>query len=64
VHTAVITEYAALAPILAGFADAGVDAGVVDREEANVWLADQERRGREDRFLMAFPMFVASATAP
>lgn len=64
VHTAVITEYAALAPILAGYADAGVDAGVVDREEANAWLADQERRGREDRFLMAFPMFVASATAP
>jgi hypothetical protein len=43
VHTAVITEHAALAPILAGFADAGVDAGVVDREKANAWLADQER---------------------
>jgi hypothetical protein len=38
VHTAVITEHAALAPILAG-----VDAGVVDREKANAWLADQER---------------------
>lgn len=64
VHTAVITEYAALAPILAGYSDAGVAAGVVDRAEGDAWLADQEQRGRDDRFLMAFPMFVASATAP
>jgi hypothetical protein len=64
VHTAVITEYAALAPVLSGVAGAGVEAGVVDREEADTWLADQERRGRDDRFLIALPMFLASATTP
>jgi SAM-dependent methyltransferase len=64
VYTVVFTEHALLAPILPGYADAGLEAGVVDREQAEAWIADQERRGRDDRFFVAFPMFVASATAP
>lgn len=64
VHTDVITDHQVLAPILAGFAEAGAVADVVDRDDAEAWVADQERRGRENRFLVEPPIFVTSATAP
>jgi hypothetical protein len=37
-------------------------AGILTSEEARKWLADQEARAREGRFLLVFPGFLIKAT--
>ncbi len=62
--TGIYTEYAQVGAVLPSIANAGVAAGTVTREQADVWLAEQERRGREGRFFEAMPLFLASGRRP
>lgn len=61
VHTAVFTEPGAR-QLLAGYADAALEAGVITAAEVNVWLADQARRAGSGRLLLAVPMFLAAGS--
>ncbi|WP_406062801.1 methyltransferase domain-containing protein [Streptomyces sp. NBC_01077] len=63
VHTGVFTGSAML-PLVTGLAEAACTTGVVTREQADRWIADQRARAEADRFFLAVPMFVAAATAP
>ncbi|GHJ22858.1 MULTISPECIES: methyltransferase domain-containing protein [Streptomyces] len=62
VHTDVFTDPAMLS-LLARLAEPVCAAGVVGRDQADEWLADQRRRAEAGRFLVAIPFFVASAAA-
>lgn len=62
VHTDVFTDPAMLS-LLARLAEPVCAAGVVGRDQADEWLAEQRRRAEADRFLVAIPFFVASAAA-
>ncbi|MGW5052261.1 methyltransferase domain-containing protein [Actinokineospora sp. NPDC004072] len=61
VHTMVVTDHSVMAPSLAVLAQGAVATGRVTRAEADDWLADQAERGARDRFLIAWPLFYASA---
>ncbi|MDR3079328.1 MAG: methyltransferase domain-containing protein [Streptomyces sp.] len=63
VRTGVFTEPMML-PLVTGLAEGACSAGAVTREQADRWIAEQRDRARADRFFLAVPMFVASATAP
>jgi len=63
VKTGIFTDYAHT-PILPGMANAGVAAGILTQQEADGWLAEQKRRTQEGRFLLAMPIFLASARRP
>lgn len=60
--TAIDYEYAA--PILPALKAAAVEAGRIDDETADRWLAEQKRRSEDDRFFVAMTHFLASATRP
>ncbi|QID37033.1 methyltransferase domain-containing protein [Streptomyces albus] len=62
VHTDVFTDPAMLS-LLARLAEPVCAAGVVGRDQADEWLAEQRRRAEAGRFLVAIPFFVASAAA-
>jgi ubiquinone/menaquinone biosynthesis C-methylase UbiE len=64
VKTGIYTEYAQVGAVLPSIANAGVAAGTVTRKQADAWLAEQERRGREGRFFEAMPLFLASGRRP
>ncbi|MFC5287479.1 methyltransferase domain-containing protein [Actinokineospora guangxiensis] len=61
VRTVVSTDHEAMVPSLDALASAAVKSGEVTREAADAWLADQQLRGREGRFLIAWPSFFVSA---
>ncbi|MFK4083249.1 methyltransferase domain-containing protein [Kribbella sp. NPDC020789] len=61
VHTDVITDHAAAAPQLAAAATAAVDKALITREDADGWLAEQQERGRRDRFMAVLPTLLVSA---
>ncbi|MFC9694371.1 methyltransferase domain-containing protein [Kribbella sp. NPDC056951] len=61
VHNDVITEHATMAPQLAAAATAAVDKALITRDDADGWLAEQETRGRKDRFLAVLPTLLVSA---
>lgn len=61
VHTAVFTD-ATMLPILTGHATAARESGVISDDEAESWLAEQARRARDGRLLVAIPMFLAAGT--
>lgn len=61
VHTAVFTGPAML-PMAAAHATAAHQAGAITGDEADNWISEQTRRAREDRLLIAIPMFLAAAT--
>ncbi|MDI2125638.1 methyltransferase domain-containing protein [Yinghuangia seranimata] len=61
-HTSVFTDPAML-PLLDRLAEAACASGAVDRDRADEWLAEQRRRAETGRFLVAVPLFVASASA-
>lgn len=63
VHTTVLTDGTGL-HLLTGLAEAACDAGAIDREQADNWIADQRSRAREDRLFVALPMFLAAASTP
>jgi hypothetical protein len=50
-----------LPPLVDLSAKAAVAAGVVSRQEADTWIAEQHRRGEQGRFFAAIPFFVVSA---
>ncbi|GIG88676.1 methyltransferase domain-containing protein [Plantactinospora endophytica] len=61
VHTAVFTD-ATMLSLLTGHVTAAREAGAVSDAQAEQWLAEQGRRARDGRLLVAVPMFLASAT--
>ncbi|MFE2022450.1 methyltransferase domain-containing protein [Streptomyces sp. NPDC059499] len=62
VRTAVFTGLEL--PMATGLAEAAAAAGAVPAREAAAWIAEQRDRAARDRFFMAVPFFVASATVP
>ncbi|MET7366440.1 methyltransferase domain-containing protein [Streptomyces sp. NPDC005566] len=63
VRTAVFTGLELL-PMATGLAEAAAAAGGVPAREAAAWIAEQRDRAARDRFFMAVPFFLASATVP
>lgn len=63
VHAMVLTDGTGL-QLLTGLAEAARDAGAIDREQADNWIADQRSRAREDRLFVELPMFLAAASTP
>jgi ubiquinone/menaquinone biosynthesis C-methylase UbiE len=61
VHTAVFTGPVML-PVPVGHATAAHRAGAITGDEADDWISEQTRRARDDRLLVAIPMFLAAAT--
>lgn len=64
VKTLIYTDYAQVARVLPSIANVGVATGVVTRDQADTWLAEQERRGQEGRVFVAMPLFLASGRRP
>jgi ubiquinone/menaquinone biosynthesis C-methylase UbiE len=64
VKTGIYTDYAQVGPVLSSIANAGVVAGVVTRDQADAWLAEQARRGEFGQFFFAMPLFLASGRRP
>ena len=62
VHTLVLTEEAML-PVPVAHARAARQAGAITGDEADNWISEQTRRAREDRLLVAIPMFLAAGSA-
>lgn len=56
------TDPAMLSPLV-GLAEPACASGAIGRDQAQGWLAEQCRRAGADRFLIAIPFFVASASA-
>ncbi|MET7278504.1 methyltransferase domain-containing protein [Kribbella sp. NPDC005582] len=61
VHNDVVTDHAELAPQLAAAATAAVDKALITRDDADGWLAEQEARGRGNRFLAVLPSLLIGA---
>ncbi|MGW0708191.1 methyltransferase domain-containing protein [Streptomyces sp. NPDC002643] len=61
-HTTVFTDPAML-PLATRLAEPAHAAGAVDRARADEWLTDQHHRAETNRFLIAIPFFMASASA-
>jgi ubiquinone/menaquinone biosynthesis C-methylase UbiE len=61
VHTLVFTGPAML-PVPVAHATAARQAGAITADEAGDWISEQTRRAREDRLLVAIPMFLAAGT--
>jgi ubiquinone/menaquinone biosynthesis C-methylase UbiE len=61
VHTLVFTDPAML-PMPVAHATAARQAGAITSDEASNWINEQTRRAREDRLLVAIPMFLAAGT--
>jgi ubiquinone/menaquinone biosynthesis C-methylase UbiE len=64
VQTLVYTDYKQVAPILPGIINVAVETKVITNEQAETWLKEQENRGKEGRFFIAMPIFVASGVRP
>ncbi len=64
VRTLLYTDWAQASLVLSSVVNAGVAAGVVARDQAHAWLAEQERRGQAERFFLAMPLFLASGRQP
>ncbi|GAA4053882.1 methyltransferase domain-containing protein [Nonomuraea soli] len=62
-HTEVFTEGLVL-PLIMGLAQGALDMGAITREQFGSWTEEQADRVRRDRFFVALPLFVASATRP
>lgn len=63
VKTGIYTDFTQ-DPLVPSLAKIGLATGVLTQEEVDVWLAEQKRRGQEDRFFLAMPIFIASARCP
>ncbi|WP_072482305.1 methyltransferase domain-containing protein [Amycolatopsis australiensis] len=63
VRTAVFTDRRML-PMLTGLAAAASAEGAVDRDRAEVWVAEQTRRADSDRMFLAVPLFIAAGVSP
>ncbi|WP_290051715.1 methyltransferase domain-containing protein [Nocardia nova] len=53
-----------MVPMLSGLAENACAAGAVTREQADEWIAEQTHRGRNDRLMLAMPLFFAAAAKP
>ncbi|MFE0801228.1 hypothetical protein [Streptomyces sp. NPDC058812] len=53
----------AMLSLLARLAEPARAGGAVGRDQADEWLAEQRQRAEAARFLIAIPLFVASASA-
>lgn len=63
VRTAVFTG-ATMFPMLVGLAEGAHASGVVSREAAHGWIAEQRGRAERDRLFLALPIFVTAGTSP
>ncbi|MFB6723509.1 methyltransferase domain-containing protein [Kribbella sp. NPDC056345] len=61
VHNDVVTDHATMAPQLAAAATAAVDKALITRDDADGWLAEQQARGRKNRFLAVLPTLLVGA---
>jgi SAM-dependent methyltransferase len=59
VQTAIFTDRLVPA-MLTGFAAAACEAGAVERDRADAWLAGQAQRAEADRLFVAVPLFIAT----
>ncbi|NYI03538.1 methyltransferase domain-containing protein [Allostreptomyces psammosilenae] len=62
-HTSVFTE-PELLPMALGLAEAARAAGAIGPEQARAWCAEQTRRARTGRLLLAVPIFLAAGRRP
>jgi hypothetical protein len=60
VRTAIFTD-AAMLPVITALVDAVRAHQAITREQADVWLGDQNQRARAGRLFFAVPLVVASA---
>jgi SAM-dependent methyltransferase len=63
VRVAVFTD-AQMLPMLTGLADAARVTGLIERDHADAWTAEQASRAQDDRLFLAMPLFLAAATHP
>jgi SAM-dependent methyltransferase len=63
VRTGVFTD-GLMMPMLSGIAHAACSAGVITRDRADAWIAEQTGRARSGRLFLAIPLFVAAARRP
>lgn len=63
VKTGIYTDFTQ-DPLVPSIAKVGVATGALTQKEVDIWLAEQKRRGQEDRFFLAMPIFIASARRP
>jgi hypothetical protein len=49
-------------PVPVGHATVARQADGISSDEAESWISEQTRRARDDRLLVAIPMFLATAT--
>ncbi len=61
VKTAVGTKDESLRNFFPSIVRSAVDSRAISQEEADIWMAEQERRVREGRFLFILTMFLVSA---
>ena len=64
VQTLVYTDYLQVAPILPSIINVAVETKTITNEQAEIWLKEQENRGKNGKFLIAMPIFVVSAIRP
>ncbi|WP_205826031.1 methyltransferase domain-containing protein [Microbispora catharanthi] len=63
VRTGIFTD-ATMLPMLSGIAEGASAAGALDREQADMWTAEQATRAKAGRLFLAIPLFLASAGRP
>ncbi len=64
VQTLIYTDYSQVAPILPSIVNVAVATKKITTEQAETWLKEQENRGKNGKFFMTMPIFVASGICP
>lgn len=64
VQTLVYTDHSQVAPILPSIINVAIEAKTITDVQAKAWLNEQENRGKDGKFFIAMPIFVASANRP
>jgi ubiquinone/menaquinone biosynthesis C-methylase UbiE len=64
VQTLIYTDYSQVAPILPSIVNAAVEIRRITEGQAEIWLKEQEKRGKNGRFFIVMPVFVASGIRP
>jgi ubiquinone/menaquinone biosynthesis C-methylase UbiE len=64
VETLVYTDYSQVAPILPSIVNVAVETKIITRDQATVWLKEQENRGKDGNFFIAMPIFVVKGIRP
>jgi ubiquinone/menaquinone biosynthesis C-methylase UbiE len=64
VQTLIYTDYLQIAPILPSIVNVAVETKTITSVQAEVWLKEHEKRGKEGKFFIAMPIFMASGIRP